>query len=325
MLMSNITELKRKFYGKANKTFDDSQFIDNHQQYINTAKKYIGSQELFFNECPRFGRKCSMNMSFPINIYGTHRNNTYGTHRNFAFTNFRSNNPEYHKLIKSITLEIGGSQIDKVYGKIIPTLNHLFDLNTTQIPFYFNKVDYFLPFLLYHEIRFYFEFECETAELQNYSIDDLLFYVDVYEINRKTEFEHMITCVQFTGEEMMDPNCNTCKIRNDFNHVVTHLLVNSENCDINKMSLSFFKNNEMDLLDIPLTRQHNGIYIIPFVKSCNDNDIKQGINFSSIDSIHSTLWFNTKNKEEMSFINIYAININSMIMSNGMGGLRYAS
>ncbi len=82
--------------------------------------------------------------------------------------------------IVSIGLEIGGEYIDKIEQSSFATLRKLYQMDDNEIPFHLLKIG--IPYLRYHEIKFYMEFKWDPNQRQ-------FLYGDFYHYNQDYQGE----------------------------------------------------------------------------------------------------------------------------------------
>jgi len=108
-------------------------------------------------------------------------------HEKYVIKNFRINNIDLFNKIDSIDLEIGGSQIERIYPEIFPNLRSLYGIDDKYIiPFSFMNTG--INLLVYHGIRITIVFKKDYG--LRYS--DLSLSVDLGELEHSAYLKHSI-------------------------------------------------------------------------------------------------------------------------------------
>lgn len=325
-----IKKLKEGFNNIIDERVCDPNLIESHNEYLETKLKFIETIKVEPLGNVNFNRK----ISFLLPKFYTEKS-LNSPQKMYAYKNLRLVSNKHNKLIRSCELEIGGARIDTVYGRILKTLRHLYELDDTNLPFYFNRKNSYLPIAEWHNYRIIFDFydrdeiklESENSELEKLEsiMDNFDLFVDMYEIEPKSTINHMIYQISYNGGELIGTS-NCCKIKLCNNLIHTHLLVVPENYDLVNYKLQFANTNKYaDLvIDLDKCEKYDGVIIIPFVKSFNYADIqKHGINFSSIKSAIEII--NASNNSEESVHHTFGICINVARIQGEMYGIQFGS
>ena len=162
-----------------------------------------------------------------------------------------------YAIIKSVELQIGGTKIDKHYGRWMHVWSQLTrtaehadaftaivspgDLVADQVVSLYVPLQFFccrndglaLPLiaLQYHDVRLEFEFDSiSNVTLSNTTLLVNYVYLDSEERKRfaQASHEYLIEQLQFTGVETITP-AGTSKVRLNFNHPVKELIWAADN------------------------------------------------------------------------------------------------
>jgi len=162
-----------------------------------------------------------------------------------------------YAIIKSVELQIGGTKIDKHYGRWMHVWSQLTrtaehadafaaivspgDLSADESVSLYVPLQFFccrndglaLPLiaLQYHDVRLEFEFESiDSLALSNTTLLVNYVYLDSEERKRfaQASHEYLIEQLQFTGVETIAPT-GTSKVRLNFNHPVKELIWAADN------------------------------------------------------------------------------------------------
>ena len=229
-----------------------------YRRHTNFACEAI---EQTFNGTPAFGGKATVpitrNGDLVTNMWlHTTVNNTHATE-----TADMLNEPGY-SMIKSVELQIGGTKIDKHYGRWMQLwgdlsrpanqdTNHtaLVGDGTTSIAVTNGSLELFVPLqffccrndglalpliaLQYHDVRLEFDFSAAASiassgtnvSISNTTLLVNYIYLDSEERKRfaQASHEYLIEQLQFTGVETVTVNSNN-KVRLNFNHPVKELI-----------------------------------------------------------------------------------------------------
>ena len=228
--------------------------------------------------------------------------------------------------IQSIELQMGGTQVDKIYPETFSVLRELHNFENDEIPFHLCKTG--IHCTSYHEIRMIIYLNMET---------EIDVSVDVYTNNKRIMQENnsglmdgpSIVC----QSDMQNPDHSNIIMQHYclgemrcvegenryplcFNHLVYYIIIMGP---IN--STPHLKINGDDSFPLYLHSVSNDgrtqCYTLTEDLS-NDSLKKYGINFSRIDC--PRLIFDG---EEGEIINIYGVNANIFVWKNGMGSLKY--
>jgi hypothetical protein len=239
------------------------------QKYNKTGDEYIGIDniELSYNRTitlhltgnPSPNRKCWV--YFPNDLSNQ-----------MVCKNLRFNNKKWNECIEWCCFECQGYQLDKIYGRIFPTLRYIHNINDeSTLPFSFCRDNDYISYPLYHTTRFYFEFN------ENFLTDcrfELL--IDVYDkVNPYHEIKSQeIFQTQFTGEDpAMDKNG---KYRFGFHSPISHLIFGYDNAKIEKLDV--YLDGRKTVINLDNAIEYDNNYIVPLSKS----NCKDGINFSHL-------------------------------------------
>lgn len=235
--------------------------------------------------------------------------------------------------IKIISLEIGGSEVDRIPNCDVDILKALQGIyNIKGIPFSIFKKG--IPYVRYHEIRVNVEFKDEV------DLDRTHIFMKIYENKDDIGNIHYADAVGYNPRfvnyhvaGITDSNVtNTMKLY--FNHVTTALLIKTS--DGSKPDFISFKSyvertgfidNKLYLnkystkfgYDIYKFKPHK-IASAFTSQSSIDNTLKCGINMSRADDVQ--LHFPNNNLKTVTIFQIY---MNGTAFMSGMGGLLYSA
>jgi len=187
-LMDNLNKIQEKYL--------DTYYIKNdelYQEKINQIKKSFFPTHVTQR---RFMSKEKINKFVTLDLL-----------ENQYLTSIRS---EKIGLIKNITLNIGGSAIDKLNYKIIPTLQRLFNFQSNELPFLITKD--FICGTKHHKVDLIIEYSEEE-------IEDMIEF-DCYTGDNHEELEYNLLRCQYCGEEE-----NNSKFKIKQNHCTPYLLI----------------------------------------------------------------------------------------------------
>jgi hypothetical protein len=235
--------------------------------------------------------------------------------KNCVFKNLRFTSKNVDKLIKYCELVVGGMRIDKIFGDQFKVLRHVYgEKDELTIPINFFIGTNYLPQVTNQDTEIRLEF---TDKVEDVDINDFSISIDVYElkddnVNTYTAynpFEFKIMQNQDMGTNKIPGSRSTYFL--DFYKHVSHILVNSYDNEIDKISLFFNGSLELDMGKMD---RYDNYYIIPLAKSLNLDDItNQSMNFSNIDSIRLNVWFKD-NKEGL--IDIHATSLHGVVINS---------
>lgn len=300
--MEKITKWKEKYWGMQDELLASEQFIENHRKYQDTKLKYVTTMELVPAGQVGYDRR--------VSLLTNHFDES-----KYVYKNFRISSSKFNKCINHIILDVGGSKHDKVYSNVFKVLRHIYGIeDETVVPFYFNTEGNYLPILTYFDTRFHLEFTEEGDE----DLDELGFYIDLYEREEPCEgkhpsLEYMIMQLLYTGEEQIK---NTdVLLRLHFHSVCTHLIFNIPNKKLSEFKLLLDKEDTgLTLEDAEVYDDH---YIVSLTRSLKFKDlVKSGINLSGQKSKMSFKF--DDDKESVS--RVYALGMNVIRVKSGLGG-----
>lgn len=249
-----------------------------------------------------------------------------------------------YDLIKQISVEIGGTRVDRQTGAFMKIAHDLSTpagkranldaclgadaANKYLIPlsFWFCKdAGQALPLiaLQYHEVKVVVEFGSLAVQDAKLWVDYI--YLDTEERKRfaRSKHEYLIEQIQTTGEETLS---GSKKVRLNFNHPVKELIWTAPSMTSAKLQLNghdrfterdarYFKNLQQYQHH---TAQSSDAFVYSFALEPEKLQPSGTCNFSRIDNA-------TLNLEGASTATVYACNYNVLRISNGMGGLAYSN
>jgi hypothetical protein len=241
---------------------------------------------------------------------------------NTIYKNLKCTNMDCIEIIK---LEIGGSQIDKIYTNIVDVIQHLYSIkDKTTVPFDFCKKNNFVKYLLYHDICIYIKMK------DGYTVDDFEMTIDVYELddidktfyvsdikNKKT-VDYYNTIISKTGETSFDDTgFKKKKMMLNLNHPTSYLILD---CGIIESLDIYFVRDHDSGITLEDIYMYNGKYIIPLTPSL-DKINEYCVNFSRMEQPILEITFKNENNK----CDIYSICHNTMVIGYEMGGLKFAN
>ena len=249
-----------------------------------------------------------------------------------------------YNLIKQISVEIGGTRVDRQTGAFMKIAHDLSTptgkranldaclgadaANKYLIPlsFWFCKdAGQALPLiaLQYHEVKVVVEFGSLAVQDAKLWVDYI--YLDTEERKRfaRSKHEYLIEQIQTTGEETLS---GSKKVRLNFNHPVKEIIWTAPSMTSAKLQLNghdrfterdarYFKNLQQYQHH---TAQSSDAFVYSFALEPEKLQPSGTCNFSRIDNA-------TLNLEGASTATVYACNYNVLRISNGMGGLAYSN
>ncbi len=258
-----------------------------------------------------------------------------------------------HKLLDSVTVEIGGTRVDRHTGTWMKIANELscpegkvanldaclgYNTKKIMIPlsFWFCKdAGQALPLiaLQYHEVKVAVEFGSGEALHHHTGASDVAItsaklwvdyiYLDTAERRRfaRSAHEYLIEQVQSTGDETGN------KIRLNFNHPVKELLWTAEDMETAKLQLNghdrFAERDAKYFTHVQQYQHHTGksddTHVYSFALEPEKLQPSGTCNFSRIDNATLKMTGNTGTSV------VYAVNYNVLRIKNGMGGLAYSN
>ena len=265
-----------------------------------------------------------------------------------------------YDFIKQISIEIGGTRIDRQTGDFMKRMSNLtlqnkykdellgnLNAGTTSgssrkrlipLSFWFCKeAGQALPLiaLQYHEVKVVVEFTAgiPTANPTSFVQDAKLWvdyiYLDTEERKRfaRSKHEYLIEQVQTTGEETLSGSGNE-KVRLNFNHPVKELIWTAPGMTRAKLQLNGhdrFTERDADYFRTLQTYQHHSgrdSSNSVFVYSfALEPEKLQPSGTCNFSRIDNA----TLNIEGATSATVYAVNYNVLRISNGMGGLAYSN
>lgn len=283
------------------------------------------------------------------------------SNRNIYFNNLELRNLKLDNLI-SISLQIGGCEINKIYRDSFITLNEFFKISSSKgvpLPFIFDKM--LMYNLLYHEIKLIFKF----LPGKTYGSTMIALYSDIYnirnEINHENENEstvyyenkrRLIKPYKFFNEKII--NSYTNKILEFNTEKVDKLEIKGINIPVyaffitgnfNKNEILFFTLELYNKIVIQITpdqlnkRNNNMGYNFDNPTFIFSNELnkytKNIVNFSGKYPVLCIHYRNTscdKYHSNDNYIknynynyNINFITLNKLIITQGMGGLVFCN
>ena len=261
-----------------------------------------------------------------------------------------------YDLIDNISVEVGGTRVDRHYGAWMKISDDLRCTNgrrahltrcvkgtgATQklripLSFWFcRNVGQALPLiaLQYHEVKVNVEFSEHAAVNDSKAslwVDYV--YLDTAERQRfaRAPHEYLIEQVQTTGAETLSGTAD--KIRLNFNHPVKELVWTASQMTDAKLQLNGHDRfTERDAAYFSMVQQYQhhtsqvpGVYVYSFALEPEELQPSGTCNFSRIDNATLHLRNTSGNGETLSDAEVYAVNYNVLRVKNGMGGLAFSN
>ena len=260
-----------------------------------------------------------------------------------------------YEFIDNISVEIGGTRVDRHYGSWMKIQDELrcpagkkahlnscvkftkTDTNKKlRIPlsFWFCKdAGQALPLiaLQYHEVKVNVEFSALLKSDMKATLWVDYIYLDTAERQRfaRSAHEYLIEQVQTTGAETMSGSAD--KVRLNFNHPVKEIVWKANNMGNAKLQLNGhdrFAERDADYFSKVQQYQHHtnkaeGIYVYSFALEPEKLQPSGTCNFSRIDN--ASLYLKSKQGSNLEGTEVFAVNYNVLRIKNGMGGLAYSN